>query len=53
MAKKNINFEKSLERLQEISELLESEDVTLEDSLKLYEEGMKLSKTCYNLLNKA
>jgi len=53
MAKKNIKFEESLNRLQEISELLESEEVTLEDSIKLYEEGMKLSKSCYNLLNKA
>lgn len=53
MAKKNIKFEESLNRLQEISELLESDDVTLEDSIKLYEEGMKLSKSCYSLLNKA
>lgn len=53
MTKKNTNFEKSLNRLQEISELLESDEVTLEDSIKLYEEGMKLSKSCYSQLNKA
>lgn len=53
MAKKTINFEKSLERLQEISSLLESDEVSLEESIKLYEEGMKLSKSCYDILNKA
>jgi len=53
MSKKNISFEDSLNRLQEISELLESEDVSLEESIKLYEEGIKLSKICYNTLDKA
>ena len=54
MAKKsNKSFEDSLARLQEISELLESDEVGLEDSVKLYEEGMKLSKECYKVLDKA
>ncbi len=53
MSKKNKNFEASLNRLQEISELLESDDVTLEESIKLYEEGIKLSKNCYSTLEKA
>ena len=53
MSKKNKNFEDSLKRLQEISELLENDDVSLEDSIKLYEEGIKLSKECFNSLEKA
>ena len=53
MSKKNKNFEESLKRLQEISELLESDDVSLEDSVKLYEEGIKLSKECHSTLEKA
>ena len=53
MSKKNFNFESSLKRLQEISELLEDEEIGLEDSIKLYEEGIKLSKLCYSSLEKA
>lgn len=54
MAKKsNKSFEDSLSRLHEISELLESTEVGLEESVKLYEEGMKLSKECYKVLDKA
>jgi len=53
MPKKNKSFEESLKRLQEISEILESEEASLEESIKLYEEGIKLSKECYHLLNKA
>ena len=53
MSKKNKNFEASLKRLQEISELLENDDVSLEESIKLYEEGIKLSKECFSTLEKA
>ncbi len=35
MSKKNKNFEASLKRLQEISELLENDEVSLEESIKL------------------
>ncbi len=53
MSKKNPNFEESLKRLQEISDLLENEEVSLDESVKIYEEGIKLSKQCYTLLEKA
>ena len=53
MSKKNKNFESSLKRLQEISDLLENDEVTIEESIKLYEEGIKLSKECYSTLEKA
>lgn len=46
-------FEDLLIRLQEISEKLESEDVGLEDSITLYEEGVKLSKLCHQKLEEA
>lgn len=54
MGKKKVNkFEESLKRLQEISDLLEGEDIGLDDALKLYEEGIKLSKLCYKNLKEA
>ena len=54
MAKrKEETFEDNLNRLQEISELLESDELGLEESIKLYEEGIKLSKICYSKLETA
>lgn len=55
MAKKKQaeSFEKSLQRLEEIAELLDNEEVGLDDSIKLYEEGILLSKICYNKLKDA
>lgn len=50
--KQKHNFEKDLSRLEEISELLEN-DIGLEDSISLYEEGIKLSKSCLTTLKKA
>ena len=50
---KKINFEQSFQRLEEIAQLLESGDTTLEESMALYEEGMKLVKTCGTALNEA
>ncbi|MFQ5669499.1 MAG: exodeoxyribonuclease VII small subunit [Acidobacteriota bacterium] len=46
-------FEKSLERLQEIVEALEAGDVSLEQSLALFEEGMALSRRCNQRLDTA
>jgi exodeoxyribonuclease VII small subunit len=51
--KKELTFEESLNRLQEISDLLESEEIGLEKSIELYEEGIKLSKYCYTVLKDA
>ena len=55
MAKKKQkhNFEKDLSRLEEISELLENNDIGLEDSISLYEEGIKISKSCLTTLKNA
>lgn len=47
------SFEELLNRVQEISNLLDGDVVDLEESLKLYEEGILLTKECYTRLNKA
>ncbi|MFZ5802618.1 MAG: exodeoxyribonuclease VII small subunit [Candidatus Omnitrophota bacterium] len=48
-----ISFEKALERLEKIVQELESGDVALEDALKKFEEGVKLSRFCQEKLSKA
>ncbi|OLD77628.1 MAG: exodeoxyribonuclease VII small subunit [Ignavibacteria bacterium 13_1_40CM_2_61_4] len=46
MAAKEEGFEYSLKRLQQIVETLEEGAVSLEDVMKMYEEGVELSKRC-------
>lgn len=46
-------FESQMERLEEIVRLLEKGDAALEDSMKLFEEGTKLSVSLGKLLDKA
>lgn len=41
---KEIKFEDNMNRLNEIVDLLEKGDVSMDESIKLYEEGLKLSK---------
>jgi exodeoxyribonuclease VII small subunit len=41
-----VSFEESLRRLEKIVERLEQGDVPLEDALRMYEEGIKLSHDC-------
>lgn len=54
MAKKELSFEASMERLEEIVRALESGDMgRLDDSLKLYEEGVALVRACSDRLDKA
>lgn len=47
---KKISFEENLKRLDEIVRLLEQNEVSLDDSIKLFEEGMTLSKVCSDVL---
>src|SRR3990172_7125896 len=51
--KETDNFEKKILRLEEISDLLESEDTQLEDAIKLFEEGIELSEDCLTTLKNA
>jgi exodeoxyribonuclease VII small subunit len=55
MSKKKIksNFEQDLSRLEEISRILEEDNVELEKAILLFEEGVKLSKTCLKTLKEA
>ncbi len=53
MTKKTITFEAAMERLEEISRLLESGAEGLDDSLKLYEEGVSLIRLCTQKLEVA
>lgn len=46
-------FEEAMQRLQAIVEKLESGEETLDSSMKLYEEGAKLSAQCYQMLDRA
>ncbi len=49
----NLDFEKSLEKLEKIVDELENGDLSLEKSIKTFEEGVKITKHCQSLLNKA
>lgn len=48
-----LKFEKALERLEKIVDDLESGSLDLEDALKKYEEGVKLSALCQKRLSQA
>lgn len=50
---KKITFEESLVRLEEITLKIESGELTLDESLKLFEEGIKLSRFCEKRLTSA
>lgn len=54
MAKKNDKkFEPALKRLESIVEHLEQDDLSLDDSLKLFEEGIGLVRSCSQILKDA
>jgi exodeoxyribonuclease VII small subunit len=48
---KKPTFEKAMQRLEEIVQELETGELPLEDSLKKFEEGVKLSKYCSCVLD--
>lgn len=52
-SKKTLSFEEALNRLKEISELMEGEELSLEDSMKLFKEGMEISSFCNKKLDDA
>ena len=53
MSKKSMNFEQSVQRLDEIVQQMERGDVPLQEALKLFEEGTALVTSCNRLLNDA
>jgi len=53
MTEKKKNFETSLNDLEKIVRKLEDGDLSLEESLKLFEDGVKLSRECQERLTQA
>ena len=50
---KEINFEETMQELEKIVQELENGDLNLDDSINKFEEGMKLSKSASDYLEKA
>ena len=48
-----MDFEKKLERLEKIVEKMEGGELSLDASLKSFEEGVKLSRECHKQLDEA
>ncbi|ABK61154.1 MULTISPECIES: exodeoxyribonuclease VII small subunit [Clostridium] len=53
MARKKESYESLMIKLQDIIEEMESEEISLEGSMKNYEEGIKLCNKMYKVLNEA
>ena len=53
MAKKKKTYEEALKRIDEITNLLEGEEVSLEESIELYREGAGLIAFCADKLKVA
>lgn len=53
MTKNDQTFEMKMNRLENIVKSLDEEEVSLEKSLELYQEGIKLSQECDNILKSA
>jgi exodeoxyribonuclease VII small subunit len=51
--KKNINLEKSLADLETLVAELEGGELSLEDAMKKFEQGIKLTRTCQSILKDA
>jgi exodeoxyribonuclease VII small subunit len=50
---KDIKFEDALQRLEQIVDQLEAGDLALEESLKVFEEGVALARRCAKYLEEA
>lgn len=53
MDEQTLTFEQAMNKLQAIVERLEAGEETLDNSIKLFEEGAKLSSFCYDKLKSA
>lgn len=53
MSNQNMSFESNLARLEQIVRSMERGDVSLEESLKLFQEGTALVQSCGKLLDEA
>ena len=50
---KEEKFEESMIKLEEIAKKLESDELSLDESVEIFEEGMKTSKRCKQILDNA
>ena len=50
MARRSNEFEKSFQQLESIVKRLEGEELPLDESLQLFEEGIRLSRFCHQRL---
>lgn len=53
MNQENATFESNMQRLEQIVRAMERGDVPLEESLKLFQEGTELVRSCGKLLDEA
>lgn len=53
MNRQNATFEESMQRLEQIVRAMERGDVSLDESLKLFQEGTELVRSCNQLLDDA
>lgn len=47
------NYEQAMARIEEIVKILEDSELTIDESMKLYEEGVKLTAFCNKYLDSA
>lgn len=48
-----LTFEQALQKLEAVVKRLEDKQIALDEAVKLYNEGLALSKLCYDLLKDA
>ena len=51
MDKKELTFEQAIQRLEEITNLIQKSECTLDQGIKLYQEGLELSNFCQDKLS--
>ena len=53
MSTQNFDFEKSITELEKIANMLENEQISLDESIALFQKGVELSKKCSTYLENA
>lgn len=53
MPRKNESYESMMEKLEDIVNIMDNKELSLDESLKKYEEGIKLCNKLYKVLNEA
>ena len=53
MSKKKTTYEENIKKLEEVTNKIESGELPLEQTISLFEEGMKMAKECQQFLDQA